>query len=215
MPAAGSNLRNSRSTGKGAPATSRGGPPGFVVMDASFVPLFANPEAIAILTYPRASSPDLVDVLQEKIRPGLVSTGPAKDNHKGHSSSMEWKSGRRTYVCRAFPLQRTGKAPVSAALLLLERASGTASLSGLSERFHLTQREQQAVTLLLQGLSNKEMGETMGISANTVKSFLRIATIKMGASSRSGIVTKILDMFLSCGYLEPLHIGRAERSPDA
>ena len=33
--------------------------------------------------------------------------------------------------------------------------------------------------VLGQGLSNKEMAENMGISANTVKVFLRMATIKM------------------------------------
>jgi len=75
--------------------------------------------------------------------------------------------------------------------------SGPLALSQVSEQFHLTHREQQAVALLLQGLSNKEVAENMGISANTVKAFLRIATIKMGVSSRSGIVTKILGLLLS------------------
>ena len=215
MPVPGSNLRKPQSAGNGAGATSWRAPLGFIVADASFVPLFANQEAIAILMYPQASSQGLAEVLQKKIRPGMVSAESAKNNHKGHSSSMELKSGRRTYVCRSFALHRTGKAPSSAALLLLERATGSVTLSGFSQRFHLTQREQEAVTLLLQGLSNKEMAETMGISANTVKAFLRIATIKMGASSRSGIVTKILDMFLSCGYLEPIQFGRTEQSPDA
>jgi DNA-binding CsgD family transcriptional regulator len=56
---------------------------------------------------------------------------------------------------------------------------------------------------LLQGFGNKEMDQHMGISANTVKAFLRLVTIKMGVSSRSGIVTKVLDLVLSSGSSEP------------
>jgi len=59
------------------------------------------------------------------------------------------------------------------------------------------------VALLLQGLGNKEMAEHMGISEHTVKAFLRTVTIKMGVSSRSGIVTEILALALSSGVSEP------------
>ena len=74
--------------------------------------------------------------------------------------------------------------------------SGPLALSQVSRQFHLTRREQQAVGLLLQGFSNKEMAKSMEISANTVKAFLRMASIKMGVSSRSGIVTTILGRIL-------------------
>ena len=70
-------------------------------------------------------------------------------------------------------------------------------MSRISEQFRLTPREKQAVTLLLQGLGNKEMAEHLGISANTVKAFLRLVMIKMGASSRSGVASKVLGLVLS------------------
>jgi DNA-binding CsgD family transcriptional regulator len=83
-------------------------------------------------------------------------------------------------------------------LLVLERKmSETLALFQLSRQFRLTQREHQAVSLLMQGLSNREMAKNMGISVNTVKVFLRMATIRMGVSKRSGIVTKILGLVLS------------------
>jgi DNA-binding CsgD family transcriptional regulator len=89
-------------------------------------------------------------------------------------------------------------------LVVLEREMpGSLALSQISQQFHLTNREQEAVALLLQGFGNKKMAERMGISANTVKAFLRMVTIKMGVSSRSGIVTKVLGLVLSSGSSEP------------
>jgi DNA-binding CsgD family transcriptional regulator len=45
---------------------------------------------------------------------------------------------------------------------------------------------------LLQGLTSKEIAQRMGISPNTVKAFLRLVMVKMGVSTRSGIVGKIV-----------------------
>jgi len=212
MQAPESSLQKSRAAGDKPRATSWPAVLGFVLADTSLAPLFANPEAIAILTYPGRLHQNLADVLRKKIGPGLFSARPSTSNHNGHALTMELKSGHRTYKCRSFPLNRNGKGSDTVTLLLLERAtSSPVSLSQFTQRFHLTHREQQAVALLLQGLSNKEMAESMGISANTVKAFLRMACVKMGASSRSGIVTKILNMLLSCDYSEVVQFGGVER----
>ena len=42
------------------------------------------------------------------------------------------------------------------------------------------------------GLSSKEIASRMSISPNTVKAFLRVIMVKMGVTSRSGVVGKIL-----------------------
>jgi len=60
------------------------------------------------------------------------------------------------------------------------------------DRFGLTPREQEAIQFLLQGLTSKEIAGHMKISPNTVKSFLRLVMVKLGVSTRSGIVGKIL-----------------------
>jgi len=59
-----------------------------------------------------------------------------------------------------------------------------------SQEFHLTHREQEVVRLLIMGLTNKEIADRMGISANTVKGFVRLVMLKMGTSGRSGIVPR-------------------------
>jgi len=48
------------------------------------------------------------------------------------------------------------------------------------------------VELLLQGLSNKEIANRMNISPNTVNTFFRLIMIKMGVSSRSGILARMI-----------------------
>lgn len=177
-------------------------PHGFLVADASLKLIFANSDAVAILTYPGLISQSLDEVFQKKIRPALLNVGGVTPNGNGHSI-MKLKSGRRTYICRAFLLNSNGKGMNgTATLLMLERGMPERlALGQVALQFRLTQREQQAVALLLQGLSNKEIAETMGVSSNTVKAFLRMVTVRMGVSSRSGIVTKILEVLLSGGNI--------------
>jgi len=73
-----------------------------------------------------------------------------------------------------------------------------------SQEFHLTHREQEVLGLLIMGLTNKEMADRMGISANTVKAFVRLVMLKMGTSGRSGIVAKVLLRALSLNMGKPL-----------
>jgi DNA-binding CsgD family transcriptional regulator len=211
-----SNPQKSRPLGDNRTRTTWPPVLGFLVADASLKPLFANHDAIAILTYPGPSPQTLADVFHKKVRPGLLSAQSSRSNRNQTQPVMKFKSGRRTYFCRAFPLDGNGNGFVGpATLIVLERGmSGPLALSQVSEQFHLTQREQQAVALLLQGLSNKEMAQNMEISANTVKAFLRMAMIKMGVSSRSGIVTKILGLVLSSGSPEQISSRDGRKSPE-
>ena len=51
------------------------------------------------------------------------------------------------------------------------------------------------VDLLIQGMTTKEMARALSLSPNTIKSFLRLIMAKMGVSTRSGIVGKVLDRY--------------------
>jgi DNA-binding CsgD family transcriptional regulator len=78
-------------------------------------------------------------------------------------------------------------------VLLLERAPrSSVDLQQLFQMHNLTQREQETVQLLIQGLTGKEIASRMKVSPNTVKAFLRLVMIKMGVSTRSGIMGKII-----------------------
>jgi DNA-binding CsgD family transcriptional regulator len=169
---------------------------GFILFDPSMMPIFVNRAAVQILAYPDKpeAKKDVEGYLAGKIRSKLASEYPSN----GTSFIVSFQSGRRTYSCRGFPVNGMSKGdspPCFAAIL--ERASARPTLAHVFERFHLTTREQQVAQFLLQGLTSKEIGVRMQISPNTVKVFLHLIMIKMGVSTRSGIVGKVLTQ--NCG----------------
>ena len=171
---------------------------GFLVVDAMLKLLSANPEAIAILTYPEKDGrpQSLAEAFERKIRRHLVR---GQGSLTALPTAFQFNSGRRTYFCRTFDLDGNGKAPNGAAVVMvLERGiSESLALSQVAAQFHLTRREQEAVALLLQGLGNKEMADRMAISANTVKALLRLVMVKMGVSNRSAVVATVLGLTMS------------------
>ena len=81
--------------------------------------------------------------------------------------------------------------------VVVERATAPVDMSEIAERYGLTHREALAVQFLVRGLTSKEIAARMGISPNTVKVFLRLAMVKTGVTTRSGIVGKFLETRLS------------------
>jgi DNA-binding CsgD family transcriptional regulator len=166
------------------------GRPGLVVIDRSVSMVASNVEAIQILTFPSPPEkiPDLDGWLTKRIRADLVSSSPL-------NFVEQFQSARRTYHCRSIPLYLNGKVGGSnhpALVLLLERSTiGGVEFAEICARFRLTPREQATVRLLFEGLTSKEIADRMKISPNTVKAFLRIVMVKMGVSTRSGILGKI------------------------
>ena len=165
--------------------------PGFLLIDKSLSTVASNDEAIQILTYPNLPERiKRIDIfLADKIRASLVS----RQSSNGLDFVKEFKSGQRRYFCRSFLVDSNGKGiPLTAALLLERCSSGTMALAQIGQDFELTQREKETVEFLIQGLTSKEIAARMEISPNTVKAFLRIVMVKMGVSTRSGILGKVI-----------------------
>lgn len=59
----------------------------------------------------------------------------------------------------------------------------------LVERFRFTKKEAELVGLVAEGLTNKEIAERAGVSAETVRSHLAEAFAKSGAKNRAELVT--------------------------
>lgn len=76
--------------------------------------------------------------------------------------------------------------------MLERKGDEVVMVAEIAERFGLTTREQETVRFLLEGLTSKEIAERMKISPNTVKAFIRLVMVKMGVSTRSGIIGKIV-----------------------
>lgn len=160
-------------------------------MDSFSRPIYANAEALRILSYPaRQDETESVEKLViEKVRSVL----PKRQRSEQSSALAEFTSGRRRYVCRFFPLalpSAEGSQRVTA--LLLERNPASLDIFRMASQFNLTPRECEAVEYLAQGLTSKEIAMRMGISPNTVRAFVRLAMVKTGSSTRSGIIGKFL-----------------------
>jgi DNA-binding CsgD family transcriptional regulator len=173
--------------------------PGMIVVDGSLSVIASNSEALRILAFP--DQPENIrhlDVwLAKKIRAELV------ERQSPSRVVAEFHSAKRTYLCRSFPVNlkgyKTGDTKngsgESAGLLIvmLERKGNeVVMVAEVAERFGLTAREQETVHFLLEGFTSKEIAQHMKISPNTVKAFIRLVMVKMGVSTRSGIIGKIV-----------------------
>lgn len=169
--------------------------PGLIVVDDSLGVVAYNGEALQILTYP--DQPEKIrhldTWLSSKIRSDLV--GKQSPPHFVDS----FRSAKRMYLCRSFPLDLKGHhvngsaSPSGLLIVMLERRCNEAvKLTEIAERFGLTARERETVQYLLEGLTSKEIAQRMKISPNTVKAFLRLVMVKMGVSTRSGIIGRIV-----------------------
>lgn len=162
---------------------------GLILVDSTGRPLYYNCEAMAVLTYSRQGKKP--ENAEDLLPPELQMILPDRDD--ATRDIRDFASGRRRYVCRLLALNSSaGKRSGSLTAVLLERDSArVTSFSKVTERFHLTLREQEMVGLLTFGLTSKEIADRMSISPNTVKTFFRLVMTKMGVSTRAGIVGKI------------------------
>jgi DNA-binding CsgD family transcriptional regulator len=145
-----------------------------------------------ILEYPRKPQ---ASVALEKVLPAIRSqvagtSGPAP------GAATEFRSGRRRYQCRAYLLDSNGNGADgnrARIVAVLERPTALVpDIGRWCKAFQLTVRESETVSLLMKGLTSKEIAEQMHISPSTVKSFLKLVMTKVGATSRTGIIAKIL-----------------------
>ncbi len=171
---------------------------GILLLTSQFRPVHYNSEAVSILGYPKKTrdTPSLDPVLSPSqltslSKPPMAPVVP---------TVLTFTSGRRRYLCRAFHLDANGSVDSRVQprmVLVLERDASQVRPFGdssrWSEEFSLTNRECETVQLLLRGLTSKEIAVEMSISPNTVKAFLKLAMAKVGASTRTGLIARLLE----------------------
>ena len=184
--------------------------PGFIVVDSTLSVVASNSEALQILTFPDRPEniQHLDNWLSNKIRISLI------ERHSPAKLVGEFHSARRRYHCRSFPVDlasarkaagnhKNGSGKTEGFLIVMLERTGNemVMIAEISERYGLTARERETVEFLLEGFTSKEIAERMKISPNTVKAFIRLVMVKMGVSTRSGIIGKLAG---SRAGLEPI-----------
>ena len=166
---------------------------GFLLFDAVMNPVFVNHAAAEILLYP--------EKVETQIRLGSTVTGEIRRKLLSAESSgspalvSRFHSGKRVYQCRALRVNAIagGSSQSSLAVFLERGSSGSIPLAQVAEKFKLTAREQEVLQCLSEGgLTTKEIAARIGISPNTVKAFLHLIMLKMGVTTRSGILGKAI-----------------------
>jgi DNA-binding CsgD family transcriptional regulator len=164
-----------------------------LLLDAFLRPLYANEEAVSILSHPE--NPQDKKRLGYFLTQRVASLLPKGDGSIRWNFASEFVSGKRRYQIRAFTLKsRLGNTLGAAMAVLLQRNRRRPANPSFAEKFHLTQRENEALELLMRGHATKQIASCMHISPNTAKAFLRSVMFKMGVSYRSGILVKILQV---------------------
>jgi DNA-binding CsgD family transcriptional regulator len=167
---------------------------GFVLLDSAYRLVYATPEAVQILTYqaPGGSDAPPEVLLPDRLR-AMLPLQRNKNRFPKSASQIEFVSGKRHYLCRAFNFPvRSGGPPHANTALVLERVLDCSpNVAEIAKEFHLARREREAVELLMLGLSNKDLARRMNLSVNTVKTLLRLTMAKMETSDRSEILGKI------------------------
>lgn len=99
--------------------------------------------------------------------------------------------GTHQYTCRTYMME-TQNQPMF--LLHLQRDTAAAdAVHQIAVEYDLTEREQEALHGLAQGLTSREVAVRMKISPNTVKAYVRLIMIKMGVTRRAAIVGKLIE----------------------
>lgn len=157
---------------------------GLILLDSSLKPLALDRGAAAILNHP--NQPAVPEEILRVIR-------TCKPNELSSVKTI-FHRGKSEYVCRAYLVEcADGLFPETIVAIHLQKDSYmTSAMHEAATKYNLTGREQEALEGISMGLTNKELAERMNISPNTVRAFLRLVMVKMGVTTRSGIVAKIL-----------------------
>jgi DNA-binding CsgD family transcriptional regulator len=166
---------------------------GVLLIDLSLKVVAFDKGAVAILRQPDklGAYRDVRDCIPREVTELVRKQGAAG----ARTSTVTYFKIRETrYACRGFwmePDSGWSQEPI-VALHIERNPSLSETLQQISEEYHLTSREQEALSGVLSGLSSKELAGQMRISPNTVKAFLRLIMIKMGVSTRVELFAKIL-----------------------
>ena len=160
---------------------------GFLLVDSLKKLLYINDEARYVLSYPH--SPLEIKSLDEHFSQKIELLLPDAPI----SPPEKLMFGRRCYLNRVLTVVYNAKDPVdSSTAILLERRKRTIDDDYVSELYGLSPREYETVGHLVQGFTSKEIAQRMNISPYTVKTYIRLIMVKVGVSTRSGIVGKLV-----------------------
>lgn len=166
---------------------------GIILVDLAFHPVAVNDDGRSILNElgeakeAEGCLPGLPSQLEKALHavaPGDLST-----------TTVRISSDDSHYTCEVFVMQPQNPAllePLLAIYVRKER-SMTEAVRHAARSYRLTEREQEALLGIASGLTSRQIAEKMRISPNTVNAFMRLIMVKMGVTTRAGVVGKLIN----------------------
>jgi len=189
---------------------NRRSPPAVLILDPNNKILYKNEEAQTVLylvskTWIRSSLPGNkkpgsapVEIL--KLCDKLRATSAARPIEKTEPMACVTSTvsfGSEVYSLRALLLDNdTGPNDSPPIMVLIESISPAQrfDLEKARDRYQLTFKEKEVVQLLFQGFTNKEVAKELCIGAYTLKDHLKNIRQKMGVYTRTGILSKVVQL---------------------
>jgi len=164
--------------------------PGLIIVGPERNQQACNAEALQILSYPNPPSGETR--LGMLLKNTIASLFKQQSGTDADYAMAEFISGRRHYRCTRYVLNVQGLPAAKTVVTLLERTGSPAvTVQEVCFGLNMSHREREAVGWLARGLTSKEIAQHMGISPNTVKSFLRLVMTKAGVSTRTGLIGRV------------------------
>jgi len=106
--------------------------------------------------------------------------------------------GSGDFTCRTYQLEGQDASLKESIGVLLERQWDVHdAVAEIGAQYKLTKREEQALRGLSLGLTTQALASKMNVRQSTLRAFLRLIRIKMGVTTRAGIIAKILERMQS------------------
>lgn len=171
---------------------------GLVLTDLTLKPIACNKGAAVMLNGRNgpSSSPELPSRLPNQILEAIGDREP----HDLSSAKITFRMDNNDYSCRTYLMEREDGAPAMVVLHIERLFSVLDSVHAVAQRCRLTEREHEVLEGVSLGLSSKEIAAKMKVSPNTIKVFVRLIMIKMGVTTRGGIVAQILQSQAEHGH---------------
>jgi DNA-binding CsgD family transcriptional regulator len=166
---------------------------GVVLTDLSLRPIAVDSGAIAILSdiNRRGGLSALSWSIPREVADGFMSV----KNESWRDVRVSLRGEKYEYICTMYQTEpQNDFLPGPLLAMFLQRVSSpdTAILQ-IAAQCGLTPREIQVLRGIAVGLTSKEVAQSMKISPNTVKTYLRLIMVKMGVTTRAAIVGTLLN----------------------
>jgi DNA-binding CsgD family transcriptional regulator len=109
--------------------------------------------------------------------------------------TTQFELNNSKYICRSYVIfsETEGGITPMVAVHFESHPHSEDPIGPLADEYGLTSREREALRGIAHGFTTKELADRMGISPNTAKTFVRLIMIKLGVTSRTAILGKLLD----------------------